>query len=65
MLQTFHQILSSQHKAYHGNYDAARRFEVVFGHSNLPPSAPAGEWTLHSIARISYLQKFLQHFDLK
>ena len=54
MLQTFHKILSSQQKVYGGKYDAARRFEVVFGHSNLP-SAPTGEWTLHSIARISYL----------
>ena len=60
MLQTFHKILSSQQKVYDGKYDAARRFEfeVVFGHSNLP-SAPAGESTLHSIARISYLYRFL------
>ena len=54
MLQTFHKILLSQQKVYDGTHDAARRFKVVFGHSNLP-SAPAGEWTLHSIARISYL----------
>ena len=52
MLQTFHKLLSSQQKVYDGNYDASRRFEVVFGHNNLP-SAPAGEWTSHSIARIS------------
>ena len=31
MLQTLHKILSSQQKVYDGNYDAARRFEVVFG----------------------------------
>ena len=31
MLQTFHKILSSQQKVYDGNYDAARRFEVVLG----------------------------------
>ena len=31
MLQTFHKILSSQQKVYDGNYDIARRFEVVFG----------------------------------
>ena len=54
MLQTFHKILSSQQKVYDGKYDAARRFEVVFGHSNFP-RALAGEWALHSIARISYL----------
>ena len=40
ILQTFHKILSSQQKSleslYDGKYDAARRFEVVFGHSNLP-----------------------------
>ena len=54
MLQTFHIIVSSQQKLYDGKYDAARRFEVVFGPSNLP-SAPAGEWTLHSTARVSYL----------
>ena len=54
MLQTFHKILSSPQKVHDGKYDAARRFEVVFGHSNLS-SAPAGERTLHSIARISYL----------
>ena len=46
MLQTFHTILSSQQKVYDGKYDAARRFEVVFDHSNLL-NAPAGEWTLH------------------
>ena len=53
ILQTFDKILSSQQKVYDGKYDAARRFEVVFGHSNLP-NAPAGKWTLYSIARISY-----------
>ena len=58
MLQTFYKILSSPQKVYDGKYDAARRFEVVFGYSNLP-SAPAGEWILHSIARILYLQRFL------
>ena len=31
MLQTFHKIVSSQQKVYDGNYNAARRFEVVFG----------------------------------
>ena len=31
MLQTFRKILSSQQKVHDGNYDAARRFEVVFG----------------------------------
>ena len=31
MLQTFHKILSIQQKIYDGNYDAARRFDVVFG----------------------------------
>ena len=36
MLQTFHKILSSQQKVYDGKYEAARRFEVVFGHSSLP-----------------------------
>ena len=58
MLHTFHKISSSQQKVYDDKYDAARRLEVVFGHTNLP-SAPAGEWTLHSIARISYLFRFL------
>ena len=41
-LQTLHKILSSQQKVCDGKDDAARRFEVVFGHSNLP-SAPVGE----------------------
>ena len=35
MLQTFHKISPSQQRVYDGEYDAARRFEVVFGHSNL------------------------------
>ena len=31
MLQTFHKILSRQQKVYDGEYNAAKRFEVVFG----------------------------------